>query len=53
MVSLTVANSPVGLAACASTSRTVLAAVDLGTNSCRGPFCALLWIDLRPSRVVD
>ena len=40
MVSLTVATSPVGSAACASTSLTVLAAVDCGTNSCpRAPSC--------------
>ena len=38
VVSLTVANSPVGSVACASTSLMVLAAVDSGTNSCRGPF---------------
>ena len=38
MVSLTVATSPVGSAACASTSLTVLVAADRGTNECRGPF---------------
>ena len=37
-VSLTVATSPVGLVASSSTSLVVLAAVDRGTNSCRGPF---------------
>ena len=38
MFSLTVANSPVGSRACASMSLKVLATVDRGTNSCRGPF---------------
>ena len=38
MFSLSVANSPVGSVACASMSLKVLATVDRGTNSCRGPF---------------